>query len=142
MKRIEPNGPVDVCQKVSVGDFLLAIDGESVSGKSLSQLAQTVLGTPDTTIECCFRKQDTQEMINISLVRGVTHARPADSAANGSSVPSPAAPSLQAPVSGKVAVDASAPLAPVVNPRTVDVPLRKIDDTGRCRNTSLQIPNM
>ncbi len=39
-----PNGPVHKCTLVSVGDLIVAVDGELVSGKvfSLSQLAEKV----------------------------------------------------------------------------------------------------
>ena len=55
-------------------DYIVAIDGESVSGKSLSQLAQTVMGVPNTTIECSFKRRENQELITVSLVRGVKPA--------------------------------------------------------------------
>ena len=42
VKRILPNSPAAACKRVSVGDAIVAVDGELVSGKSLSQLAEKV----------------------------------------------------------------------------------------------------
>ncbi len=69
VKKIEANGPLDACKLVSVGDHIIAVDGQPVHGKSLTQLAMTVMGTPDSSIECSFRKKDTRELITVSLVR-------------------------------------------------------------------------
>jgi len=69
VKKIEANGPLDACKLVSVGDHIIAVDGQPVHGKSLTQLAMTVMGTPNSSIECSFRKKDTRELITVSLVR-------------------------------------------------------------------------
>ena len=42
VKRILPNSPAAACKLVSVGDAIVAVDGELVGGKSLSQLAEKV----------------------------------------------------------------------------------------------------
>ena len=43
VKRILPNSPAAACKLMAVGDYIIAVDGELVSGKSLSQLAEKVL---------------------------------------------------------------------------------------------------
>jgi len=42
VKSILANSPAHACKLVSVGDFIIAVDGELVGGKSLSQLAEKV----------------------------------------------------------------------------------------------------
>ena len=69
VKQIEAHGPLDACKVVSVGDHIIAVDGQSVHRKNLTQLAMTVMGTPNSSIECPFRQKDTRELITVSLVR-------------------------------------------------------------------------
>lgn len=51
-------------------DSIVAVDGELVSGKSLSQLAELILGPPSSSLECCFKSKASQQLYNVSLTRG------------------------------------------------------------------------
>jgi len=70
VKSILANSPAQACKLVSVGDYIIAVDGELVGGKSLSQLAEKVLGAPHSLVEISFRKRDTQDIYSVSFVRG------------------------------------------------------------------------
>jgi C-terminal processing protease CtpA/Prc len=53
-------------------DYIVAVNGELVGGKSLSQLAELILGAPDSCVECSFKSKVSQELYNVSLNRGTT----------------------------------------------------------------------
>lgn len=61
---------VDTKELIFCRDSIVAVDGELVSGKSLSQLAELILGPPSSSLECCFKSKASQQLYNVSLTRG------------------------------------------------------------------------
>mmetsp|Transcript_33513 Transcript_33513/g.69225 ORF Transcript_33513/g.69225 Transcript_33513/m.69225 type:complete len:162 (+) Transcript_33513:170-655(+) len=75
VKSLLKGSPAQLCNKVSIGDTIIAVNGESVYGKSLAELAEKLLGPSGSPVECSFEKGSTKEMYTVTLVRGINAER-------------------------------------------------------------------
>uniref|UniRef100_A0A7S0MG07 PDZ domain-containing protein n=1 Tax=Cryptomonas curvata TaxID=233186 RepID=A0A7S0MG07_9CRYP len=75
VKSILKGSPSQLSNKVFVGDVILAVNGDSVYGKSLAELAEKLLGPSGTVVECTFQNGATKEVTTLSLPRGITADR-------------------------------------------------------------------
>mmetsp|Transcript_17878 Transcript_17878/g.49531 ORF Transcript_17878/g.49531 Transcript_17878/m.49531 type:complete len:192 (+) Transcript_17878:230-805(+) len=75
VKSILKGSPSQLSNKVFVGDVILAVNGESVYGKSLAELAEKLLGPAGTQVECTFQNGVTKEVTTLSLPRGINTER-------------------------------------------------------------------
>jgi C-terminal processing protease CtpA/Prc len=71
VKSLLKGSPAQTCDKIAIGDYIIAVNGESVYGKSLAELAEKLLGPSGSSVECTFRKEVSKEMITVQLVRGI-----------------------------------------------------------------------
>jgi len=75
VKSLLKGSPAQTCNQVSIGDYIIAVNGESVYGKSLAELAEKLLGPSGSVVECSFKKEVSKEMITVTLVLGINTAR-------------------------------------------------------------------
>jgi len=75
MQSLLKGSPAQTCNQVSIGDYIIAVNGESVYGKSLAELAEKLLGPSGSVVECTFKKEVSKEMITVTLVRGINSSR-------------------------------------------------------------------
>ncbi|EKX40314.1 hypothetical protein GUITHDRAFT_113554 [Guillardia theta CCMP2712] len=57
IKTFLKGSPADVCNDISVGDIIVAVEGKSVEGISLAELAERLLGPPGSQVTCSFKKR-------------------------------------------------------------------------------------
>lgn len=57
--------------QIAVGDHIVAVDGEQVSGRSLAELAEKLLGPTASVVECSFVRKSDGQRYAVSLARGV-----------------------------------------------------------------------
>mmetsp|Transcript_6767 Transcript_6767/g.15853 ORF Transcript_6767/g.15853 Transcript_6767/m.15853 type:complete len:164 (+) Transcript_6767:194-685(+) len=75
VKSLLKGSPAQLCNKISIGDTIVAVNGESVYGKSLAELAEKLLGPSGSPVECAFEKGGSKEQYSVTLVRGINAER-------------------------------------------------------------------
>ncbi|EKX35389.1 hypothetical protein GUITHDRAFT_155501 [Guillardia theta CCMP2712] len=75
VKSLLKGSPAQLCNKISIGDRIIAVNGESVHGRSLAELAEKLLGPTGSVVECTFKSVKSNEIFSVTLVRGINADR-------------------------------------------------------------------
>jgi C-terminal processing protease CtpA/Prc len=71
VKSLLKGSPAQQCNKIAVGDHIMAVNGASVESFSLAELAEKLLGPTGSVVECTFARRGTNERYAVSLTRGI-----------------------------------------------------------------------
>lgn len=70
VKQVVPRGAADRTGRIRVGDQILKVAGQDAQGMGVTELRNIIVGDQGSKITMRFKHPDTQEMIEMDLVRG------------------------------------------------------------------------